>query len=972
MPFTLQQEKTIPEINATAKLFVHDKTGARLLSLTNDDENKCFGINFRTPPADSTGIAHIMEHSVLCGSRKYPVKEPFVELVKGSLNTFLNAFTYPDKTCYPVASQNLKDFYNLIDVYLDAVFYPLIPPETLQQEGWHYELESPEAPLTYKGVVFNEMKGNYSSPDGILGDQSQRSIFPDNLYSFDSGGDPAAIPDLTYAAFKAFHESYYHPSNAFIYFYGDDPEDERLHILDAWLQAFDRKDVDSHTPLQPKFNAPRSVRVVYDSGDSEDAKAYLQLNWLMPEVTDLQTTLALELLAHILLATPASPLKKMLSESGLGEDVTGGYQGDYRQAMFSAGMKGVANENTEKVEKLILETLADLAKSGLDADTVAASLNTIEFQLRERNTGRFPRGLALMLGALGPWVYEGDPLAALAFEAPLAGVRAGIAKGRYFETLIEQHLLNNPHRSSVTLLPDPEEGKRRDAAERARLEKAKAAMSPAELEEVVAVAEELKHRQETPDSPEALASLPALSLSDIDPKIKAIPIEISEVGGVKTINHALFTNSILYLDLGFDLHALPADLLPYAGLFGRLLLEMGTAKDDFVRLTQHIGRDTGGIRPSALTSAVRPPRFSRGEPERSAAWLFLRSKAVASQSAALLDILKDILLGARLDNRERFKQIVLEEKAGMEAGLVPGGHQVVNRRLRARFSEADWISEQLSGLEQLFFLRELAEALEKDWPAVLEKLEKVQQLLLNRKTMIANVTLDDANWKNFSPQLAAFIETLPAYQPAQSVFIRESVIKSAEGLTIPAQVNYVAKGADLYKLGYKLHGSVQVINKFLGTTWLWEKIRVQGGAYGGFSVFDMHSGTYTFLSYRDPNLLASLDNYDATAGFLRTLELSDAELGKSIIGTIGDLDAYLLPDAKGWTSMTRHLIGYTDEQRQQIRDEILGTTAQDFKSFGETLEAVAKHGEIVVLGSAEAIEKANQERDGLLEVKKVM
>src|SRR5258706_335863 len=870
MPFTLQQEKTIPQINATAKLFVHDKTGARLLSLTNDDENKCFGINFRTPPADSTGIAHIMEHSVLCGSRKYPVKEPFVELVKGSLNTFLNAFTYPDKTCYPVASQNLKDFYNLIDVYLDAVFYPLIPPETLEQEGWHCELESREAPLTYKGVVFNEMKGNYSSPDGILGDQSQRSIFPDNLYSFDSGGDPAAIPDLTYAAFKAFHESYYHPSNAFIYFYGDDPEDERLHILDAWLQAFDRKDVDSHTPLQPKFNAPRSVRVVYDSGDSEDAKAYLQLNWLMPEVTDLQTT------------------------------------------------------------------------------------------------------LALMLGALGPWVYEGDPLAALAFEAPLAGVRAGIAKGRYFETLIEQHLLNNPHRSSVTLLPDPEEGKRCDGAERARLEKAKAAMSPAELEEVVAVAEELKHRQETPDSPEALASLPALSLSDIDPKIKAIPIEISEVGGVKTINHALFTNSILYLDLGFDLHALPADLLPYAGLFGRLLLEMGTAKDDFVRLTQHIGRDTGGIRPSALTSAVRPPRFSRGEPERSAAWLFLRSKAVASQSAALLDILKDILLGARLDNRERFKQIVLEEKAGMEAGLVPGGHQVVNRRLRARFSEADWISEQLSGLEQLFFLRELAEALEKDWPAVLEKLEKVQQLLLNRKTMIANVTLDDANWKNFSPQLAAFIETLPAYQPAQSVFIRESVIKSAEGLTIPAQVNYVAKGADLYKLGYKLHGSVQVINKFLGTTWLWEKIRVQGGAYGGFSVFDMHSGTYTFLSYRDPNLLASLDNYDATAGFLRTLELSDAELGKSIIGTIGDLDAYLLPDAKGSTSMTRHLIGYTDEQRQQIRDEILGTTAQDFKSFGETLEAVAKHGEIVVLGSAEAIEKANQERDGLLEVKKVM
>ncbi len=972
MSFTLQQEKHIPEINASAKLFIHDKTGARLLSLTNDDENKCFGINFRTPPADSTGIAHIMEHSVLCGSRKYPVKEPFVELVKGSLNTFLNAFTYPDKTCYPVASQNLKDFYNLIDVYLDAVFYPLIPPETLQQEGWHYELESPEAALTYKGVVFNEMKGNYSSPDNILGDASQHAIFPDNLYAFDSGGDPAAIPNLTYAAFKAFHERYYHPSNAYIYFYGDDPEDERLRILDAWLQAFDQKDVKSQIPLQPRFSAPRSLSAAYDSGDSEDAtpsrrpfgKAYLQLNWLMPEVTDIQTTLALELLAHILLATPASPLKKILSESGLGEDVTGGYQGDYRQAMFSAGMKGVANQDTQKVEKLILDTLATLARDGIDADTVAASLNTVEFQLRERNTGRFPRGLALMLGALGPWVYDGDPLAALSFEAPLTGVKAGIAKGRYFESLIEQHLLNNPHRSSVTLLPDPEEGKRRDAAEKGRLEKAKAALSPSDLEEVMARAEELKRRQETPDSPEALASLPALSLADIDSKIKAIPIEISEVGGVKTISHALFTNSILYLDLGFDLHALPAELLSFAGLFGRLLLEMGTEKDNFVRLTQRIGRDTGGIRPSSLTSAVRGA-------ERSAAWLFLRGKAVAAQSAALLDILQDVLLSARLDNRERFKQIVLEEKAGMEARLIPGGHQVVNRRLRARFNEADWISEQLNGLTQLFFLRELADQIEKDWPAVLEKLETVRHLLLNRRTMIANATLDETNWKTFQPQLDSFLAALPTQEVPPST-VHRLPSSANEALTIPAQVNYVAKGADLYKLGYKLHGSVQVINNFLGTTWLWEKIRVQGGAYGGFSAFDIHSGVYTFLSYRDPNLLASLDNYDATANFLRTLELSDAELSKSIIGTIGDLDAYLLPDAKGWTSMTRHLVGLTDARRQQFRDEVLGSTASDFKSFGEVLEAVAKHGEIVVLGSAEAIEKANKEREGLMEVKKVL
>lgn len=978
MSFTLLQETHIPEVNSTAKLFVHDKTGARLLSLTNDDENKCFGINFRTPPADSTGIAHIMEHSVLCGSRKYPTKEPFVELIKGSLNTFLNAFTYPDKTCYPLASQNLKDFYNLIDVYLDAVFYPLIPPETLQQEGWHYELDSPDAPLTYKGVVFNEMKGNYSSPDNVLGDVALHSIFPENLYAFDSGGDPAAIPDLTYSQFKAFHETYYHPSNAYIYFYGDDPEEERLRLLDPWLDGFERKEIDALTPLQPKFSTPRNLSAVYDSGDNPDAKSYLQLNWMMPEITDTRTTLGLDLLSHILLATPASPLKKALSESGLGEDVTGGFQQEFRQALFSAGMKGIAEGDTEKVEALIVETLESLAKNGIDPETIAASVNTVEFRLRELNTGRFPRGLALMLGALGVWVYDGDPIAAISYEGPLATLKADIAAGRYFEGLIEQYLLNNPHRTSVTLHPDPEEGKRREAAEKARLDEIKGVLStnsrigtdeklldwktgePLTLDAVMQNAAELKRRQEAPDSPEALATIPALSLADIETQTKVIPIEV--VGeNPRIFYHNIPTNGILYLDLGFDLHSLPADLLPYVGLFGRLLLEMGTASDDFVRMTQRIGRDTGGIRPSALISSVRGA-------EQATAWFFLRSKAVASHADALLGILKDILLTAKLDNPERFKQILLEEKSGLEAGLLPGGHQVAARRLRARFHEADWISEQTGGIDHLFFLRELTE---KDWPFILDKLETVRRLLLNRAAMIVNVTLDETNWKTFSPQLNLFLTALPTLETAPIKWLPAS-FNANEGLTLPSQVNYVAKGVDLFKLGYQIHGSVLVINKTLTTGWLWEKIRVQGGAYGGFSVFDIHGGAYIFLSYRDPNLLASLDTYDATATHLQNLQLSESELTKAIIGTIGDLDAYLLPDAKGWVSLTRHLVGYSEEARQKFRDEVLHTSLQDFKAFGKTLSGLTENGQIVVLGSADAIDKANKQREGLLVVKKVL
>ena len=971
MSFTLLTHTHIPELNATAKVYTHDKTGARLLSVLNDDENKVFGITFRTPPQTSNGIAHIMEHSVLCGSRKYPVKEPFIELAKGSLNTFLNAFTYPDKTCYPVASQNLQDFYNLIDVYLDAVFYPLIPEHTLQQEGWHYELDSPNAPLTFKGVVFNEMKGALSSPDDLLGEVSQQSLYPDTPYGLNSGGDPAVIPDLTYAEFKTFHETYYHPSNSYIYFYGDDPEDERLRILDSWLDGFERKEVNSHLPLQPRWTEPKLVVKPYDSGDSPDAKAYITVNWLLDEPTDVEATMGLSILSHVLLATPASPLKKALTDSGLGEDVTGGYTEDLRQGYFSAGMQGVETANLPKVQEVIEETLERLAREGIDPDTVAASLNTIEFRLREQNTGRFPRGLFLMLNALSTWLYDGDPIAAIAFEKPLAAIKDKAAAGRYFEGLIEKYLLANPHRTTVHLVPDPEEGKRIAEAETARLEKARAAMTPADLQKVIETATELKRRQETPDSPEALATIPSLALEDIEKENKLVPLEIVHLGsetpgkpGVKTLFHDLFTNGIVYLNVGFDLHSLPADLLPFMGLFGRALLQMGTATQDFVQLTQRIGRETGGIGSGTLTSTIR-------ESSDSALWFFLSGKAVTSQAGELLAILKDVLLTANLDNRERFKQIVLEEKAGAESGLIPSGHAVVNRRLRARFNEADWVAEQINGLDNLFFVRKLAEEIEKDWPSVLEKLETVRRLLINRNGMIVNVTLDAENMKAFEPQLASFIETLPS---TDTSLHRYHTTRNThhEGLTIPAQVNYVGKGANLYKLGYEPHGSVNVINNYLGTTWLWEKVRVQGGAYGGMSSFDTHSGVWTYLSYRDPNLLSTLDNYDATAKFLRGLDLSREELTKSIIGTIGDFDAYLLPDAKGYTSMVRYLTHYTNEERQRIREEVLGTSVDDFKSFARVLEEVARQGEVVVMGSAEAIEKANKEKEGWLEVKKVM
>jgi hypothetical protein len=971
MSFTLQQESFISEINSTVRVYTHDKTGARLVSVRNDDENKAFGITFRTPPATSNGIAHIMEHSVLCGSRKYPVKEPFVELVKGSLKTFLNAMTFPDKTVYPVASTNLTDFYNLVGVYLDAVFHPLIPEHTLQQEGWHYELASMDAPLTFKGVVFNEMKGNYSSPDQLINyEYSQRSLFPDTPYGLDSGGDPAEIPDLTYAEFKAFHERYYHPSNACIWFYGDDPEEQRLTTLDAWLDEFDRGEPRSGVPLQPRWDSPRHLTYTYDSGDAAGAKSFLTLNWMLDENGGVQTAMELAILSHILTGTPASPLRKALIDSGLGEDLAGaGFEDGLRQMYFSTGMKGVEKDDLPKVESLIIETLAGLADQGIDPDTVSASMNTVEFRLREQNTGGFPRGLALMFGALSTWAYGGDPIEAIAFEAPLTAIKDRLAKGeQLFEGHIRHYLVENPHRATVTLEPDPQEGTRREEAERARLAAARSAMSTADLQAVIDNAAELKRLQETPDPPDALASLPYLRLGDLDRQAKTIPIETNELSGVKSLRHELPTNGIIYLDLGFNLRSLPPDLLPIAGFFGRSLLEMGTHAGDYVKLTQRIGRDTGGVRAASVTAAGAGTAPS-------ALWFFLRGKAVAPKAPELLGILREVLLTANLDNPERFRQIVHEEKSDLEAALVPSGHGLVNSRLNARLSESGWVSERMGGIEHLFFLRELAEMLEKDWPAVLDSLERVRHLLLNRAGMIANVTTDAAAWAPFSPALSDLLASLPSMPPTDYAYgpgDGQAGRPPDEGLTIPAQVNYVGQGVNLFAEGYRIHGSALVASKYLRATYMWEKVRVQGGAYGGYSLFDPHSGVFTYLSYRDPNLLATLEAYKGAPRFLRTLDLSESELTKSIIGTISDLDSYQLPDAKGWTSMVRHLIGYSDEMRQGFRDEVLATTARDFHAFGEALEQAAQRAEVVVLGSAEAIEKATHERPGLLEIRKVM
>ncbi len=978
--FLLEREQSIPELAALARVYRHAKTGGRLLSIISTDENKVFGIALRTPPADSTGLPHILEHSVLCGSKKYPVKEPFVELIKGSLNTFLNALTFPDKTCYPVASANVQDFYNLVDVYLDAVFFPRLTENTLKQEGWHYDVESAEEPLSYKGVVFNEMKGAYSSPESLLSEYSQRALFPDTCYGLDSGGDPERIPDLTFEQFMDFHTRLYHPSNAYAFFSGDDDPDKRLALLDAVFSQFEASaegQPASAVALQAPFAAPRRVTHPYaadaadDGDDPEDtgearARAMCTVNFLLPEAggnpadpaEGQDLSLALSVLEHVLIGLPSSPLRKALVDSGLGEDLAGGgLETDLRQMAFSVGLKGLDAEDAEatatKVEELVLSTLRNLADTGLHADDIEAAVNSVEFDLRENNTGSYPRGLAVFFEALSTWLYDGDPLLLLPFEAPLARLKARLAAG---EPLLEKHIrtqfLDNPHRALVLLVPDQTLAETREAAEQARLAAVRASLTPADLERLVEQTHALHALQEAPDDPADLAKIPRLKLADLPRENARIPHERTTLATAPAHLHELPTSGIVYLDLGLDLGAVPDELLPLVPILGRALLEMGTRRTSFVDLSRKIAMTTGGIWAQSFVASVRQGDGSCAA--LPAQRLFLRSKATAERTPALLDILSEVLLEPDFSDTERLGKIVLESKARREQRLIPAGHALATSRLKARFGAAQAVSEAMQGLTGFFYVRELASRMESDPEGVVRDLRTLLGLMLRRSALVLNVTADGPALANTSTRLEALLRALPdSALPAAPRALPG--LPAREGLCLPAQVNYVCTGANVKALGLAPGAASAVVGKFLNAGYLWERVRVQGGAYGAGVSYGRTSGNLTFASYRDPNLTRTVEAFAGVAPYLASLALDPAELEKSIIGSVGDMDHYMLPDAKGFTALARDLTGEDEAYRQAAREAILSAGPQDFRDFGEAVRAATSQGCIVIAGGKEAL-----------------
>ncbi|XP_020083001.1 presequence protease 1, chloroplastic/mitochondrial-like isoform X3 [Ananas comosus] len=896
--FEKLSEKAIKEYYSHAVLYRHKKTGAEIMSLSNSDENKAFGIVFSTPPRDSSGEPHIFEHSVLCGSRKYPVKEPFVELLKGSFYTYLNAFTCPDRTCYPVASTNVKDFYNLVDVYLDAVFFPKCVEDIqiFQQEGWHYELNDPAEDISIKGVVYSEMKGNYSQPDLLVQYVARKALFPDTIYSLDSGGDPKVIPQLTFEQFKEYHNKYYKPSNAKIWFYGDDDPNERLRIL------------------------------------------------------------------------AASSLRKILLESGLGDDIIGnGIEDEYPQHIFAVGMKGLSKDDVRKVEELIVKTFKSLAEEGFKLDAVEASMNTIEFSLRENNSGSFPRGLSLMLRSINKWIYGKDPFEPLLYEEPLLNLKSYISREgpkAVFSPLIEKFFLNNSHCVTVEMEPDPDKASRDEADQNELLKKLKASMTEEEVAELARATKELRLKQETPDSPEALRCIPKLSLEDIPKKPIHIPTTIEDVNGVKVLKHNLFTNNIVYLEVVFDMSPLKQELLQLVPLFCQCLLEMGTKDMDFVQLNHLIGRKTGGI-------DICPFVASKiGKKSDLCSYIIVHGKALSERVEDLFNLINCILQEVEFKEKQRFKQFVAQSRAEMETQIKGSGSSIAATRINAKLNVAGWIDEQISGISYLEFLQNLEKKVDDDWDKISISLEEIRKSLLSRNGCIINMTSDKENLMAATKYLSNFVDSLPTTFAVNTSW--ESVLSPGnEAIVIPTQVNYVVKAANIYESGYQFHGSVYVISNYVDTTWLWDRLRTSGGAYGGECGLNAHSGVFSYSSYRDPNLLKTLDVYDGTANFLRELELDDDSLTKAIIGAIRDLEGYQLPDAKGYSSLLWYLTGVTEEYREKRHEEVLSTIVKDFKEFADAIEAVKDKWVVVAVASPSDVALANEQRPGFFDVKKI-
>lgn len=952
--YEVKNQKVLGELNSTGTVLEHRKTGARVFLISNDDDNKVFTIGFRTPPADDTGLPHILEHSVLCGSDKFPLKDPFVELVKGSLNTFLNAMTYSDKTVYPVASCNEKDFQNLMDVYMDAVLHPNIYKEEkiFRQEGWHYELADPEAPVILNGVVYNEMKGAYSSPEGLLDRQVEKVLFPDNCYGRDSGGDPAAIPQLSYEQFLDFHRTYYHPANSFIYLYGDMDMAEKLEWLDEeYLSKYGRQEVNSSILPHRPFDVPKEKEIFYSitEDEGEENATYLSLNTVTGTALDPKLYMAFQILEYALLSAPGAPLKQALLDAGIGQDILGGYGSGVLQPYFSVIAKGANREQKGEFLAVVKGTLRKLADQGINQKSLLAGINYYEFKYREADFGSAPKGLMYGLQSLDSWLYDGDPMMYLEYQETFEFLKQAVKEG-YFEQLLRDYLLDNPYEAVVIVSPVKNLTAQEDEQLTKQLAAYKASLSEPELEALIRATRDLEDYQDTPSAPEVLAKIPLLKREDIDKEAESIRWTEKNEDGIKVLHHNFFTSGIGYLKVLFDTGTLPQEDLCYAGLLKSVLGSVDTEQYSYSDLTSEIHLNSGGV-DLAVASYV-----DVNEPEQFTGAFSAGVRVMYDRLDFGFSILSEILLKSKLDDEKRLAEVINETKSKAKMRMESSGHSAAVTRATSYFSATAYYNELTAGTAYYHFLEKLAKNFEHEKAVIIAKLKEVCAKLFTSSNLLVSYTADDTGYQYLPAALKKLTGELPQGDGQRYPFTHP-VENRNEGFKTASQVNYVARCGDFRSAGFKYTGALKILQVIMSYDYLWLNIRVKGGAYGCMSGFG-RSGEGYLVSYRDPNLKETNDIYEGITGYLEAFKVDERDMTKYVIGAISNLDTPLTPSLKGARGLSAYLSGVTAEMLRKEREEILTATVEDIRALSGIVRAVLDTGSFCVVGNAEKIEAA--------------
>lgn len=955
--YEIIEKRRIEDLNSDSYILRHRKTGARVTLLSNDDNNKVFTIGFRTPPKNSTGVAHIIEHTVLCGSREFPVKDPFVELVKGSLNTFLNAMTFPDKTVYPIASCNDADFQNLMHVYLDAVFYPNIykTDKIFKQEGWHYEMEDKDSDLTINGVVYNEMKGAFSSADDVLSREIQNSLYPDITYGIESGGDPDVIPELTYEEYLDFHRKYYHPSNSYIYLYGDMDMAEKLDYIDKnYLSNFDYLKVDSEIQRQQAFDAPREIHKPYSilEGDSMEQNTYLSYNFSVGSTLDRKLYVAFDILDYALCSAPGAPIKKALIDKGIGQDVYSEYDNGLQQPVFSIIAKNADAAQKDEFVNTIREVLEQQVRDGIDKKSLLAGLNFDEFKYREADFGRFPKGLLYGLQVFDSWLYDDNsPWINVEANDTFAQLKED-AKGRYFEELIQKYLLDNTHRTVLLLEPVQGLTEKKDEELRAKLEAYKASLSADDIDKIVRETKELKEYQEQPDDPEDLRKIPLLKLEDLKKEADKFVYELKEYQGVKILHHDVFTNEIDYISFVFDLKNIDVKYLPYVSVLKKVLGMLDTDKHTYGDLYNEINIYTGGIS-GAISTYTNSDDVTKFETA-----FEISVKVLHSNLDKAFELVQEIITSTRFDDTKRLKEIFGEQYARLQSDLASAGHQTAALRAMSYISPAAYVSDCVSGIGYFRNLEQLIRDINTEEGAkqIVDTLGKLSRAIFRADNLLVDITGTDKEYQGIPENSKIFADSL--YTDTIDMGRLEiHTSKKNEAFKTAGQVQYVCRAGNFASKGLRYNGALRVLKVMMGYDYLWKNIRVIGGAYGCMSSY-AKNGDSAFVTYRDPNLKNSIDVFEKAADYLRNFDDDDRTILQYIIGAISDLDTPKTPSGKGAYGLTAYLCNARMENIQRNRDELLGTTKETIRSLADYVDAFMQDECLCVIGTNDKIDEA--------------